>query len=156
MSKGREFNKIAPALWRSKRFSLLSSIGKVVHLYLMTCEHQNSAGCFRLPDAYAVSDLGCSLEEYLVARDELIAAELVSFDRETNEVFVHRWFKHNPATNDKHAIGAERLISEIESDDLRETAEAEFTESEQMRERKQVRSNGLTNTRYLNPAGRTS
>lgn len=152
LSKGREFNKIAPVLWRSKRFNSLSSIGKIIHLYMMTCEHQNSAGCFRLPDAYAVSDLGCTLNEYIAGRDELVAAELISFDAETSEVFVHRWFKHNPATNDKHAIGTERLIGEIESDILREKAEVEFFEADQPRQQRHAANNSLANTRYLNPA----
>jgi hypothetical protein len=43
---------------------------------------------------------------------------LVSFDDETSELFVHRWFKHNPPMNDKHALGTRFIIERIESDDI--------------------------------------
>ena len=43
-------------------------------------------------------------------------AELLVHDEGTDEYFVPRWFKHNPACNAKHKQGIERLISELDSD----------------------------------------
>lgn len=132
MSK-REFSKISPALWRSGRFLSLDSDAKVLHIYFLTSEHQNSAGCFRLPDGYACSDLGWQLGCYIRCRNQVIKVGLVSFDNETSEVFVHRWFKHNPPMNDKHALGTCNIINRVESDDIRETVEAEFQEVDEQR-----------------------
>jgi hypothetical protein len=101
MSK-REFSKVSPALWRSGRFTGLEcSTAQVLYLYFLSCEHQNSAGCFRLPDGYACSDLGWSLETYQSARDKLITAELITVDLVTAEIYVDRWLKHNPPMNEK-------------------------------------------------------
>ncbi|MCC0035339.1 MAG: hypothetical protein H6887_08780 [Hoeflea sp.] len=132
MSK-REFSKISPTVWRSGRFNGLDSDAMVLHLYFMTCEHQNSAGCFRLPDGYACADLGWELGNYIRCRNQIIKAGLVSFDTESSEVFVHRWFKHNPPMNDKHAQGTCHIIQRIESDDIREKVEAEFQEVDEQR-----------------------
>jgi hypothetical protein len=124
---GRQFSKISPAVWRSGRFiGLGDPKAQLLYLYFLSCEHQNSAGCFRLPDGYACSDLGWQRENYLKARAALTEAELVTFDPATSEIYVDRWFRHNAPMNVKHAEGTRRLISAIESDIVREKAEAEF------------------------------
>src|SRR5690606_25853760 len=102
---------------------------KLFYLYLLTCEHQSSAGCFRLPDAYAAADLAWSEIDLAAAREAGAEAGLIVHDRQTEEYFVPRWFKHNPGTNPKHRKGIERLISDLDSDHVREAAEAEFMES---------------------------
>lgn len=155
MSK-RDFSKISPAVWRSERFTALDTEAKLLHLYFMSCGHQNSAGCFRLPDGYACSDLGWEIDKYRETRDRLIAADLASFDPHTAEMYVHRWFKHNPPMNDKHAIGTRSIIERIESDAIREKVEAEFQSADDGRASNAGRINGalgsgahLTSTRLM-------
>lgn len=122
----REYSKVSPKLWRSKRFrNLASDDARLLYLFLLTCEHQTSAGCFRLPDAYAAADLGWNADRMEGARVPLIA-EMIAHDAETEEYFVRRWFNHNPPTNQKHLKGVQRLISELDSDHVRETAEEEL------------------------------
>ncbi|WP_378947797.1 hypothetical protein [Mesorhizobium sp. ANAO-SY3R2] len=133
MSK-REFSKVSPAVWRSGRFTGLEcSTAQVLYLYFLTCEHQNSAGCFRLPDGYACSDLGWDTSKYVDARSKLVKAELITFDVSTAEIYVDRWFRHNPPMNDKHATGTRRIIEGIESGDVREKVEAEFQAADDAR-----------------------
>jgi hypothetical protein len=127
----RDYSKVSPKLWRSPRYrGLESGDARLLYLFFLTCEHQSSAGCFRLPVAYAASDLGWAEERYGSARAALVEAELLVFDAGTDEYFVPRWFKHNPGTNAKHRKGIERLISELDSDHVREAAEAEYTDSQ--------------------------
>jgi hypothetical protein len=126
----RDYSKISPKVWRSPRFQGLGAErAKLFYLYVLTCQHQSSAGCFRLPDAYASADLDWNQEELAGARTALVGAGLLVHDSETDEYFVPRWFKHNPGTNPKHRTGIERLISELDSDRVREAAEAEYLES---------------------------
>ncbi|HEV2899897.1 MAG TPA: hypothetical protein VGX71_19105 [Pseudaminobacter sp.] len=151
MSK-REFSKVSPAVWRSGRFTGLEcSTAKVLYLYFLTCEHQNSAGCFRLPDGYACSDLGWSPETYRSARDKLIAAELITVDLVTAEIYVDRWLKHNPPTNEKHSMGTRRIIEAIESDLIREKVEAEFLAADETRIAKvsPLHTSALANSRLV-------
>ena len=74
----RDFSKISPALWQSKRFNTLpSDDGRYLYLYLLTNGHQTSAGAYRLPDGYATNDLRWELSRYVKARHELISADLI-------------------------------------------------------------------------------
>lgn len=123
----REYSKVSPKVWRSPRFRGLQVEQKLFYVYVLTCEHQSSAGCFRLPDAYAAADLGWTERDLEKARSALIGAELLVHDPATEEYFVLRWFKHNPGTNPKHRSGIQRLISELDSDHVREAAEAEYS-----------------------------
>lgn len=120
----------------------MDSDARLLHLYLMSCEHQNSAGCFRLPDGYACSDLGWEIGAYRETRDSLVTADLISFDPQTAEIYVHRWFKHNPPMNDKHAIGTRSIIERIESDAIREKVEADFQSADDDRKSKASKGNG--------------
>ncbi|CAD7044735.1 hypothetical protein REJC140_03860 [Pseudorhizobium endolithicum] len=144
----REFSKISPAVWRSKTFQSVPDDERLLHLYLLTCEHQNSAGSFRLPDGYACADLGWDLQRYVSARSCLEQAELIAFDDETEEVFIQKWFVHNPPMNQKHALGTQRVIERIESDRIREMVEEQFEAADAVRERRQ-QAREQTNVRDL-------
>ncbi len=125
----RDFSKVSPKVWRSRRFrDLPADDARMFYLFLLTCEHMSSAGCFRLPDAYAASDLGWQTDRIGGARAPLVPAELIVHDPETDEYFIRRWFRHNPTTNQKHLQGVRRLISELDSDHVREAAEEELEE----------------------------
>jgi hypothetical protein len=106
---------------------LQSDDGKLLYLYLLTCEHQNSAGAFRLPDGYACVDLRWEPERYVKARAELIAADLIAFDDKASVVAVRRWFQHNPPMNEKHFAGTLRLLGGLESDSIAQEVRASAT-----------------------------
>ncbi|MBX9465563.1 MAG: hypothetical protein KL840_21780 [Aquamicrobium sp.] len=126
----REFSKVSPAVWRSGRFRRLSGqMSKQVYLYFITNSHVNSAGCYPLPDLYACADLDCEAEVYTAARDELLAGELIDHDPDTAEILIERWFRHNPPMNPNHYKGTSKLVSEVESDRLREKAEEALSEA---------------------------
>jgi len=135
----RDFSKVSPLLWRDKSFrSLASSDARLLYLYCMTSEHQNSAGCYRIPDLYAASDLGWDPPRLLQAREEIVRAGLVQFDEDTSEIYIVDWFKTNPITNVKHYMGTLRLVLEIESDQIRELVEEAVSVSEQERQEKEA------------------
>jgi len=145
MSK-REFSKVSPAIWRSKRFlGLKTDRSRLLLFYYLTCQHQNSAGAYKLPEGYAVADLGWSIDDYRKARVELVNAGLIHYDPETEEVYVAGWFKACPPMNDKHASGTMSRISDIESDALREVLEAEFTSVNKARLVDKIRRRGPGN-----------
>ena len=123
----REFSKISPKVWRSKRFRALpTDDARFLLLYLLTSEHQTSAGCFRMPDAYAASDLAWQVDKMQTARRHLVEGGLIAFDGSTDEYFVLGWFEHNKPMNASHQKSIVRVVSGVESDPVRETAEAEL------------------------------
>jgi len=121
---------VSRSIWRSSRFgALTASRDKLLFFYLMTNEHQNGAGCYRLPDGYAIADLGWTLDDYLAAREAVQAAGLIDRDPDTDEIFVERWLRNNPPHNKSHATGIKNLIFAVESDRLRQKLEADFAEA---------------------------
>lgn len=55
----REFGKISSSIWGSERFCALPSAeAKLFYLYVHTCQHGNSIGCFKLHPGYIMADLG--------------------------------------------------------------------------------------------------
>jgi hypothetical protein len=102
----REFSKVSPTVWKSRKFSKLPNIeARHVYLYLLTCPHGNSAGCFDLVPGYACADLGMTEIEYRRAIDTLSKADLVRLDEDENTILIVNWEEFNAPTNYKHAIG---------------------------------------------------
>jgi hypothetical protein len=119
----REFSKISPAVWDSERFmSLPTDDARFLYMYLLTCEHQTSAGAFKLKDGYATDDLRWTLERYQVARAALIEADLIKFDAKSGVVLITRWFRHNPPMNESHFKGVARVIQKLPSETLKQEA----------------------------------
>ncbi len=54
----RDYGKVHTSFWSSDTLKGASDDAKMLALYLLSCSHSNMAGCFRLPLAYAVEDLG--------------------------------------------------------------------------------------------------
>ncbi|BCH01250.1 hypothetical protein MesoLj131b_32490 [Mesorhizobium sp. 131-2-5] len=126
----RQFHKVGPTVWRSRRFLALTNDQRLLWFYFSTGPHQTSAGCCMVPPAYAVADLGWTREHYESCLDALSVADLISHDEETNEIYVCRWFQTSPPTNAKHAAGIASNIYKLDSRKVSEKAEAEFLETE--------------------------
>ena len=119
----RHFNKVSPTLWQSRRFQgLPSDDGRLLFLYFLTCPHNNSAGCFFLPDGYACHDLGWEKDCYEEALESLIDAEMVDYDSENQVVLIEQWFRHNPPMNPSHHGGIIGQLERVPSDRLSEKA----------------------------------
>ncbi|MBV9549833.1 MAG: hypothetical protein JO256_09200 [Alphaproteobacteria bacterium] len=119
----RNFNMVSPKLWRSRRFLDQALEARLLYLYLLTCEHATSAGCYRLLPGYACADLGgWQRENYDHALSSLAQAGMIEADSETQEVLITRWFQHSPPMNRKHYAGTMKLVLAIESARLRQTA----------------------------------
>ncbi|MDG4902774.1 MULTISPECIES: hypothetical protein [unclassified Mesorhizobium] len=128
----RDFAPISPALWTSPGFLSLNGDGRQLHLYFISSPHQTSAGCCRIREGYALADLGWISQQYREALANVIGADLVRHDPRTEETYVKKWFKHkgNIPTNKDHAKGTMKIISNIDSDQIRELAEADFLATE--------------------------
>ncbi|MER8574563.1 hypothetical protein NKG99_24235 [Mesorhizobium sp. M1409] len=128
----RDFAPVSPAIWGSRSFLSLSSDGRVLMLYLISGPHQTSAGCCRIREGYALADLAWQSDQYRRALADVVQADLVMHDPATAETYVKKWFQHkgNIPTNKDHAKGTMKIIDHIDSDDIREAAEADFMATE--------------------------
>lgn len=114
----RDFTKVSSMVWQSSRFMSGSDEERLLYLYFLTCEHQNSAGAYRLPDGYACTDLKWPAEKYVRAREGLISADLIGFDEAECIMVVKRWFRHNPPMNDKHLKGILNVLRKLPPADI--------------------------------------
>ena len=91
----RDFCKVSPSVWKSRKFRALKadSDARLAYLYILTNPHTNSAGCYDLPAAYACADLEWEMERYAKAIDSLSIAGLVLFDGNESTVLVTNWIK---------------------------------------------------------------
>lgn len=137
----REYSKVSPVLWQSHRFnSLPSDEGRYLYLYLLTNEHQNSAGCYRLRDGTACDDLQWTKERYSKARSLLMAADLIQYDPGGSVIMITRWFKHNPPMNEDHYLGIVRILERLPSEVIVTAAlEAVEDSQESIRQEKAAR-----------------
>lgn len=116
----RDFSKVSPTVWRSQKFRRLTDIHeRLIYLYLLTCPHGNSAGCFDLLPGYAAADLGMVEEQYLNRLDTVSKAGLIQFDRAENTVLITGWWKFNAPANVKHAQGILSQLSQASSHQLK-------------------------------------
>lgn len=105
----RDYGKVSTSIWNSRKFGKISDDARLLYLYLHTCPHVNSVGCFVLKDGYATADLGWSVDRYLEAMDSLSKAYLVGMDRAENLVRIVNFLRFDPFTNPKHAQGAIKI-----------------------------------------------
>lgn len=119
----RDFVKVSPSIWRSRKFRSLPDIyAKHAYLYLLICPHGNAAGCFDFVPGYAAADLEWSEDVFRKALDSLEKAYLVEVDWEENTILIVNWETFNQPTNAKHAQGILSELNKVSSDRLKAKA----------------------------------
>lgn len=117
----RDYGKISTAVWRSQKFkSLKSDNHKLFYLYLHTCPHVNSVGCFWLPTGYAAADLKWEENEVIKAIDSLSQIGMISYDNNESIIYIDGFLSHSPVTNVKHAFGSAKIALSLSDCDLKE------------------------------------
>lgn len=58
----RDYGKVYSRIWESADFRALSDDGRMLVMYLLTCQHGTISGAFRVPDGYACEDMGWTAE----------------------------------------------------------------------------------------------
>lgn len=116
----RDFGKISTSIWQSKKFMGLKSDDlRMFYLYLHTCPHVNSIGCFRLPVGYVMADLKWSDRATNSAIDALCKAQLVRWDNQEQIILISNFLAESPITNIKHGAGACKLALSLPECELK-------------------------------------
>ena len=116
----REFVKISQTLWKSKKFKALpSDDARYCYLYILTCPHSNSAGCFDLPPDYIATDLRWGKDRCIAALQTLCEAALIQFDGDEETILLENWFEFNSPANPKHAVGMLAQLKQVSCEKLK-------------------------------------
>jgi hypothetical protein len=106
----REYGKVYTAFWSDPTIRSMSEDARVLALYLLTCQHGNSIGLFRLPNAYAADDLQWTTERVSKGFLDLIESKFLVRETTSNWLVIPKYTKWNGFENPKVAIGAMKIL----------------------------------------------
>lgn len=109
----REYGKIFTRFWTSPDITGLAWEPKCLAAYLLSSQHTNMIGCFRLPFEYVASDLNCTREIVAVHFKELERVEFCRYDGQTCWVLMPNFLKWNPLENWNMGKAAAKLITQV-------------------------------------------
>lgn len=109
----RDFTKVSPLVWRSKKFKRLEPIDRLIYLYLLTSAHSNSVGCYVLPLEYVALDLGMTPDDAIKGIERVSETLLIGFDSDEDLVLVHNFLTFNPPMNPNHAKMMQKEIGAL-------------------------------------------
>ena len=117
----RDYGKVSTSVWRSKRFKSLPATysPQLFYLYLHSCSHVNSCGCFWLQKGYISTDLKWSDSDIDKAIQTCIDAGLIDYDHEEEVVYIEKFLEHSQIANARHAIGALKQAEMVPSCQLK-------------------------------------
>lgn len=119
----RDFVKVGPSIWNSKKFKKLSEDGKLAYFNCLFSSRQNSAGIYINEVGYIMADLKWSEDRTAAAMAEVAASRLIVYDADEGLVIIDQWFEFNAPTNPKHAM---KVLSDMLSIDYTPEARSHY------------------------------
>ncbi|MEB7500027.1 hypothetical protein NGC23_07465 [Leclercia pneumoniae] len=109
----RDYGKVHTSFWISDGMRRVSDDARLLALYLLTGQHTNMIGCFRLPDGYVSEDLNWNSERVLKGFDELSKNGFATRDSASKWVLILNFMRWNPVENPNQGIAALRLFAQV-------------------------------------------
>lgn len=95
----RDFGRIRSQFWDDEDLKACAPATKMLALYLLTSNHTNAIGCFRLPAAYILSDTNLDVETLETALAELRNVGFMKPCERVPWIWIPNYLKHNPLEN---------------------------------------------------------
>jgi hypothetical protein len=109
----RDYGKVFTKFWVSPDIIGLSDDAKLMALYLLTGQHSNALGCFRLPSGYVASDLSWNASERVSKGfGELSAIGFVTVGK-GDWLLLPKYLKFNPPENPNVGKMIHKLYSQV-------------------------------------------
>jgi hypothetical protein len=106
----QRYGRIHVNYWTSLDIIGLSLETKLVGAYILTCPHGNMIGCFRLPIAYVVDDLGMSCPTVSEGFRNLCDTGFITYDSPLSWVLISKFLKWNPIDNPNQGKAAAKQV----------------------------------------------
>lgn len=116
----RKHAQILTSIWADDDFAALPELTQRLYLFLLSQPDLSLAGILvARPGAWARRGASKDRDAIESALDDLEAARLIAWDRDTDEVWLRSFHKHNVAGSPKTLIGASRAFAAVASKRLR-------------------------------------
>lgn len=109
----RDYGRVYTRFWSSEDVRALSDDGRLLALYLLTCEHMTLVGILRLPDGYATEDLKWPVERVSKGFAELSRNGFANRCETTKWVWVRKFLTWNAPENPNQWKAARKIVSQI-------------------------------------------
>jgi hypothetical protein len=109
----REYGQVQVAFWTHPDIQGLSDQAKVLALYLLTCSHSNSLGCYRLPEGYILEDLRWDSKTVSKRFHELENNAFCFRDEKTSWILMPNFLRWNTPQNPNVSKGIERIFDSV-------------------------------------------
>lgn len=121
----RRFGMIGSRVWRSKKFRDLGGTdSKLLYLYLHSCSHGNSAGCFHISPTLIAAETG--IENVESCLQDLARVGLILRDPSEDLVQIRSFFAFNMPSSRKQLAGPLTILEGLPRGDLRDAVCAEL------------------------------
>ncbi|MFD2112039.1 hypothetical protein [Thiorhodococcus fuscus] len=111
----RDYGRIHTKFWEQPEISELSLEGRLLAVYLLTSQHSNMLGCYRLSTGYVMDDLRLPHDTAEAAFAELETMGFLHRCRATGWVLLPKYLKYNPVENPNQAKAALKLVDKVPS-----------------------------------------
>jgi hypothetical protein len=100
------FYPISPLFWTDEKTAAWDEPTRNLAFYVLTCEHRNLEGLYRLPYAYVAADLGWAVDEVSFRMETLIDCGFIKYDPDARVIFLPKALKYHQPTSPNHVKGA--------------------------------------------------
>lgn len=104
---------VSPLFWSDEKVVGWDEPTTLLALYLLTCEHRNLEGLYRLPYAYIQADLEWSADEVRERMGELIVCGFIDYDEAARVVLLPKALKYHTPKSERHVQGAINALQEV-------------------------------------------
>lgn len=111
----RDYGQIQSSYWTHPDIKLLSTDAKLIGAYLLTCQHTNGIGCFRMPVGYVSIDLDIGIERVSIGLSELYRKGFLEHDETSEYILIPNFLRWNPISNPNSAKARAKEFGSVPS-----------------------------------------
>lgn len=104
---------ISPLFWSDSKVRAWGPEEKMLALYLLTCEHRNLEGLYRLPVPYIEADLAWDRVYLTDAMDRLETDGFLAYDEESQVILIRKALKYHQPQSEKQIQGAVNALQQV-------------------------------------------
>lgn len=109
----QNYGRIFRQYWTSPDIKGKSIDTKCLGAYLLSCQHGNMIGCFRLPIAYVIDDLDMGSATVSKGFQDLCDSGFLAFDPNLSWVLIRKYLRWNPIENPNQGKAAAKLVEQV-------------------------------------------
>lgn len=112
------FSKVDKSFWYDSKVESWQEQTKFFALYLLTNQHTNSEGFYKLPVAYISFDLNLKAEKINKMLQQLEEEDFISYDYQQSIILIKKGLKYNNVKNKNQRKSAYNRIANLRQSSL--------------------------------------